>query len=424
MEQEQEARALYESLSPDERRERFRICLAYRSVRDRLLDSEDRLTVPRYALTKWLPILGAEAFALWLVMRDMARVEAARADSWCWPDQENLATKIGVSGNTLRKLIGVLEQHGFIRRQRRRDSVDGRWGQMQRNNSYAVFLDVPLVEADAVSCLVEELTDEATGAESRPGSQEEWRVGTALTSKSAVGDALPVDNPLTSRIAVRGADLKICGQGSEEFQAPSSADLKSCAPNVSNVANSSNVRESPAQGTPTSTWEQSDKPRLREHPAVRQLSGAEKRDRAKLAAEIGETLHRMSGSRDGDAHHSLGFHRRVAFLMPVHLVQEALRATRDGVDDRRAGRGGVREDPSKYFGGIVKQLALKHGIDLGLKNSPRRQAEPHRVSAQPTTARVAEPEQSPEERERMKQAMRELREDLAAKLAAPGLPSR
>ena len=88
-----------------------------------------------------------------------------------------------------------------------------------------------------------------------------------------------------------------------------------------------------------------------------------------LAGEIGEALQRMSGIRDGGAHTSLGFHRRVAFLMPVHLVQEALRATRDGVDDRRAGRGGVREDPSKYFGGIVKQIARDHGIDLGLKSS-------------------------------------------------------
>ena len=57
--------------------------------------------------------------------------------------------------------------------------------------------------------------------------------------------------------------------------------------------------------------------------------------------------------------------------MPMHLVREALRATRDGVDDRRAGRGGVRQDPSQYFGGIVKQLAQQHGLDLGLKTAPK-----------------------------------------------------
>lgn len=115
----------------------------------------------------------------------------------------------------------------------------------------------------------------------------------------------------------------------------------------------------------------------------------------------------MSGIRDGGAHPSLGFHRRVAFLMPMHLVHEALRATRDAVDDRRAGRGGVREDPSKYFGGIAKQLAQTHGIDLGLKTSSRRLAqeqEPKPVSKDS----LPEPDTSPEERVRVRGMLRDL----------------
>jgi len=97
----------------------------------------------------------------------------------------------------------------------------------------------------------------------------------------------------------------------------------------------------------------------------------------------------------------------------VHLVRDALRATRDGVDDRRAGRGGVREDPSKYFGGIVKQLARDHGIDLGLKTSmapPPTMTEPTR---QRVGAPLAEPEPSPEERERVREMLRDLQARLA-----------
>jgi len=368
----EEVQRVWEGLSPAERRERFFLRPAYRTARDRILDSEDRTSLPRYALSKWLPILGAEAFALWLLMRDMSRVEAARADSWCWPDQEELAARVGVSGNTVRKLLAVLEGHGFIRRERRRERVEGRWGEMQRTNRYEVFVDVPLVEADAVEALMADVLDEASRAEFRPGIPGKERMESLLTSEPEARANGPVDCLLTAKPEVGAADLNFCGQRNEGLQSLSHADLKSCARNVSNVANSSNVRETSSGKKP-----------LREHPAVKRLTGVEKRERARLAVEIGETLQRMEGTRGGRAHHSLGFHRRVAFLMPPSLVQEALRATRDAVDDRRAGKGGVRQDPSQYFGGIVKQLALESGIDLGLKSSPER------WRSEPTTTTVA-----------------------------------
>jgi hypothetical protein len=121
----------------------------------------------------------------------------------------------------------------------------------------------------------------------------------------------------------------------------------------------------------------------------------------------------MSGACDGGAHPSMGFHRRVAFLMPMHLVREALRATRDGVDDRRAGRGGVRQDPSQYFGGIVKQLAQQHGVDLGLKTSPKHQICEKKPEPN-ATAPIPELEISPEERARVRESLRHLVESFKA----------
>lgn len=295
--------------------------------------------MPRYALLKWLPVIGSEAFGLWLVMRDMARVEAARSDSWCWPDQNQLAETIGVSKNTLRKLLELLERHGFIRCERRREKGPRNWGMVQGTNHYEVFVDVPLVEADAIEALLAQTVEEGDRAEFKTCTQ---RLQSA-------------QSPLSSKSAPSGAGLKSCTQPSEEIQALSPAEFKSCVPNVSNEDNLANVRENRSKGIP-----------LREHPLVRQLTATEKRERARLAIEIGEGLQRMSGTRESGPHRSLGFHRRVAFILGPVLVHEALSATRDAVEARRAGRGGVRQDPAAFFGGIVKELARQHGIDLGL----------------------------------------------------------
>src|SRR5262245_52930518 len=74
-EQERAARDFYNGLSPHERREHFVLSARYRSAYNRILDSEDRTTLPRYFWKKWLPILGAEAAALYVVLRDISRVE-------------------------------------------------------------------------------------------------------------------------------------------------------------------------------------------------------------------------------------------------------------------------------------------------------------------------------------------------------------
>jgi hypothetical protein len=75
----------------------------------------------------------------------------------------------------------------------------------------------------------------------------------------------------------------------------------------------------------------------------------------------------MDGRWDGQDHKSAGFHRRVALVMPEHLIQEALTATRDAVDDQRSGRKSLRAGPAAYFAGTVRRIAAREGIDLGVE---------------------------------------------------------
>lgn len=404
---ERTAKGIFERMSPEERRSTLVLSPAYRSEYNRLLDSEDRMTLPRYFWRRWLPVLGAEAASLYVVLRDMARVEAARSDAWCWPEQHELARRLGVSKNTRRKSLSLLEVNGFIRTTRRRERPVGEWRLVQATNSYEVFLDIPLTERDAVELLAREMAEQVTDAGGPGRSPEAERSFYASLSPNS---------------ALSATEFKNCTQWGERNQAVGSTEFKICAPNVSNVDNISNVRDtSRKQGT------------LREHPAVKRMTASERRDRATLAAEIGETLQRMSGDRSGEAHRSSGFHRRVAFLLPQTLVRMAIRATRDAVENRTSGRGGVRGDPGAFFGGIVKQLARDHGIDLGLKHSgkapprragielpPKHGAASRGIARPPAEPRIATPPElsarvSPEE------AKRHLAEMLAvlARVKAP-----
>src|SRR5262249_12837946 len=124
------ARDIYQNLSPKERREQIVASPKYRLTYNRILDSEDRMTLPRYFWRRWLPILGAEAASLYVVLRDIARVELAGKDSICWPEQNELGRRLGVSKNTLRKCLAVLETHGFIECKRRREK-GAKWGKVQ-----------------------------------------------------------------------------------------------------------------------------------------------------------------------------------------------------------------------------------------------------------------------------------------------------
>src|SRR5262249_7409561 len=140
-------------------------------------------------LLKWLPILGAEAFGLWLVMRDMARVEAKKSDSWCWPEQTQLARLVGISKNTLRKRLEVLERHGFIRTERRRANLDGRWITVQVPTHYEVLAALPLVTEDAIQALAADMAEVAAPSEFKDCAQSQVDCAAPLSSEPALRDS-------------------------------------------------------------------------------------------------------------------------------------------------------------------------------------------------------------------------------------------
>lgn len=148
------------------------------------------------------------------------------------------------------------------------------------------------------------------------------------------------------------------------------------------------------------------------------MAAGARANREGLALEAGEFLKTWGKGWDGKAHRSEGFHRRVAMLMPEHLVREALAATRDAVERRRSGQGGCHHGPSAYFASVAKKLAEQAGIDLGLRAENGRER-PVPAPERPPEARKGpaphqESEGPPVSMEEAKRGLRELMERLAA----------
>ena len=374
----------YQKLSPEERRRRVFLAPAYRSAYNELLDSEDRMSVPRYFWRKWLPILGPTPATLYMVMRDMSHTDARSGEDWCWPEQAELARLIGVKDHkTVRKHLRLLEKHGFIAQEatyyKRKD-----WGKLRGTNRYIVYRDLPLTAEDAVELLLREAEKAACAQEYHDGKISRYGAD-AVDNPPMTGDSPERHDGKNSRAIARE-------------NLPSNVSLL-----TSNVVNNV-IRKGYKKST------------LRLHPTFQQLSEREKEEREALAFEVGETLHRMAGRGTLDPHKSAGFHRRVAFLLPENLVRDALSATRDAVERGRSGEGGCHKDPGAYFAGVVKNLAAEAGIDLELGRSsssgsaPRdRKPAQEARKAPPTGPRPEEPQMSPEE---VREALRALKERL------------
>ena len=172
MDRDEERKGLqdyYQKLSPEERRRRVFLEPAYRSAYNELLDSEDRMSVPRYFWRKWLPILGPTPASLYMVMRDMSRTDARSGEDWCWPEQAELGRLIGVKDHkTVRKHLRLLEKHGFIAQEatyyKRKD-----WGRLRGTNRYVVYRDLPLTAEDAVELLLREAQRSVSAQEHHDG---------------------------------------------------------------------------------------------------------------------------------------------------------------------------------------------------------------------------------------------------------------
>ena len=369
----------YEGLSPEERRGRIYLNPVFRDPYNKISQAHRQFPIPAYLWEKWVPELGLLPVAVYVELRRMCFVNDAAGErrTIVWPKQETLARRLGVKKrHTIAAALRVLEEHGFIER-RRTTYNDKGTGRLRRGvTEYDVMWEFPLVPADAVELLIVQTTPVESDLDRR-------------AEKGPYG-AEPVDN------SHRRAEKR---PSTTAEKRPCELLPRTITTNVTNVGETSYQKST-----------------LRQRPEVKALSPEELASREGLALEVGESLKTWERGWDGKAHGSEGFHRRVAFLMPEHLVRQALAATRDAVDLRREGRGGCREGASAFFAGVVKNLAREAGIDLDLKGqvsgggAPRAR-ERVQEARKPVKTPLA-PDGPPMSPEEVKEALRALKERL------------
>ena len=377
----------YEKLSPEERRGRIILEPAYQSTYNKLIEADRIAVVPMYFWEKWVPVLGPVASMLYMRLRQYCywNPKTGEGRIECWPKQSTLAREIGVKDRkTIRAALVLLESHAFIKR-KTTYHLDAAGRPHQGNDHYLVYFELPLVAADAAELLIEETTPKAADG------------GSLYEGKKSPHSTWAVDkSPYGGNISPHIAGEKI----------PSRTSTRTNTTNVTNVGETSYRKKT-----------------LRDRPEVQALSPEELASREGLALEVGESLKTWEQGWDGKAHGSEGFHRRVAYLMPEHLLRQALAATRDAVEQRRSGKGGCREGASAFFAGVVKNLAREAGIDLDLKGQvsgggaprARERVQEARKAARATPA----PDGPPMSPEKVKEAVRELMERLGES-TAPG----
>lgn len=300
------------------------------------------VVVPHTFWTQWVPILGPVASCLYVQLRQYCYHNPATGEtrSTCWPRQSTLAAAIGVKDvKTVRRALALLETHGFIARE-------------------AVYRIARPVQASA----------------SAPGV-----AGGARRGVDRISVRLEIPQPSTQSppvIHTRAAlDVDNSGHDGKSSLHTARENLPGrTSTRTSTSTNVTNVREQ-------APWE-AEPARARRHPRRRadlpvrpegcEAAGGRSAERESLALFVGDQLAAMSGTWDGEAHPSAGFHRRVAMRLDACLIHEALAATRDAMDDARGlprGRGAPRPrpDPAAYFAGAIRRIAAREGIDLGVR---------------------------------------------------------
>jgi hypothetical protein len=330
----EELEKAYLKLPREERRSRLLILPYFANKRDELLNPDNVVQQYRYFWDNWVPSLGPVASMLYMKLRQYCYYNRQTGEirEYCFPKQSTLGREIGIKDEkTVRKALKLLEKHGLLRREEQY-RYDQRMGKKVRTTDrYWVSITDILTPDDEVSILLTEIEDNQevpVNRENRPTGKYSRQVKMSPTEE-------PSPTGKYSR-HISGGNIP----QQEEV-------LIRNTPNVINV--SSNQDKS-----------------FRNHPTVRALTAEERASKEGTAFEVGETLKTMAGDRDLDDHQSAGFHRRVAFLMPERFVREAIVATRDAVDDDRSGRRKLRAGPAAYFAGIVRQIAEREEIDLGV----------------------------------------------------------
>ena len=345
---ESQMRAYYEGLKRTERRELFHFSLAYRSRYNEIVKPQRKhVDLPDYFYEKWGRVLKPTGCLLYINIRRIAFANDEKPEyAWCFPIQEELGDLTGTSRRTTQRYLDVLERWDFIERTQNYlpnpNRADGQSFWRKVACRYKVWLEVPLLEEDAVRALVQE------GAPRTLGSSRASEVSKTQPTHSRHGDAYGShgDAP-TSHLRHGGARMR---RDDAHTRQPDGSTL------TSNV-DKSNVRE-PAPPAPP---HRAPIPR----PGKRSLEKRSVTDREKIVREIARILNGCAGKHDCYEHKSAGFHRKVAQRMSPTLVREALRATHDAAYEAKV-RGKALGDAGSYFGGTVRRIAEREGIDLGM----------------------------------------------------------
>lgn len=324
----------FEALSPGERRERIYLRPEFRDAYNEITEAHRVFILPQYYFKHWRHILGPVAHTLYEELRRRTYYNpqtGERRDSF-YATQQELGHTIGVKDpKTTRKALALLEEHGFISRQVRH-YTNPKTGRPYRGaDEITVYFEVPLTTEDAVELLLRTTLRDTTAVLGKKSLVRPREPGRHVDNSAVPGNFSPL-------------------RAGEIFP--------------SNVSTSNDTYQNNVSMQKT----RPEKGSLRTDPRVQAMNPEERESRDNMAQEIGRQLNVMAGDRDfsTEDHKSLGFHRRVAFLMPQRLVYEALAATRDAIDDERAGRKTVR-GVDAYFAGIVQRIAERERIDLGVE---------------------------------------------------------
>jgi hypothetical protein len=331
----QELAEAFMQLPLEERRSRLLVLPYYSMKRDQILEPDNVVQQFRYFWDKWVPFLGPVASMLYMKLRQYCYYNRLTGEvrDYCFPKQSTLGDEIGVKDNkTIRKALVLLEEQGLIRREVQYRYDQRTMKKVRTTDIYHVAITDILTPEDSVAILLDE---------SKSIERKEDRPVGKISPQVMPRRLPPVDNSGPK------------GKNSPHISAGNNPQQEEVL--IRNTLNVDNVRVQESDSS------------LRTHPTVLAMPTDEKARKENLALEIGDQLHGMAGSRGFDEHKSAGFHRRVAYLFPEHLVREALIATRDAVDDERSGRKSLRSGPAAYFAGIVRQIAERERIDIGVQ---------------------------------------------------------
>ena len=348
----------FEALSDQERKGRLLILPDYEHKRDEILQPERIVAQFQYFWDHWVPLLGPGPSLVYMKLRQYTYYNRQTGElreelSNAFPKQEEIARSLGMERKALMRHLKTLEQHGLLLRKGRTRFSRTHGQQVRTTDVYRLKIVDILIPQHQVDVLL----DDVLG--SKDPSANRWR-NQPVAEKSQNGTFHGVD-PI--RPVEKPSEMSQIGTF---LSSPETGQLSSVP--VSRPINVDQRLQNASRD------QRPRRPGLSQDPRVQELTPRERERKDSLAAEIGDVLKTMARDHSTAEHKSAGFHRLVAYLLPEEVVREALRITRDAVDDDHAGTKGLG-NPSAYFGGIVRNKAKELGVDLRITSERERQEE-------------------------------------------------